>query len=206
MRRGRSTMSFLYRSLLFLAPLTRSVVRCRWRSRSVARPRRPVPTRRNIHAAAATARSTFSTRPRRTSKSGTTSAWRASSARWTSARSSACAGCAKKAAGWAAICCRRPQETAAPIGTGSVYAGHVAHTKERADDGGKDNDDGGARELDPQEGQGSGPVQPVEPISPISPSAPSAPPVPPAPISPIKRTSPTSRGPVDTGRPLDGGQ
>jgi hypothetical protein len=92
-----------------------------------------------------------------------------------------------------------PKKPLRPTEQGMAYAGHVAHTKERADDGGKDNDDGGAGELDPQAEQSSGAVQPVEPISPISPISPSAPTVPLVPISPI------SRGHVDTGRPVDGG-
>src|SRR5580704_10561813 len=71
-----------------------------------------------------------------------------------------------------------PKKPMRPTDQGMGYAGHVAHTKERADDGGgKDNDDAG--EPDPQEGQGAGPVQPVELISPIPPS------VPLVPISPI---------------------
>ena len=88
-----------------------------------------------------------------------------------------------------------PKKPMRPTEEGMVYAGHVAHTKERADDGGKDNDDAGAGELDQPEGQSSGPVQPVQPISPISPTAPSVPLVP---ISPI------SHGRVDAGRPVDG--
>ena len=107
-----------------------------------------------------------------------------------------------------------PKKPLRPTDQGMVYTGHVAHEKERPDDGGKDNDQGdaGAGELDQPEGQGAGPVQPVEPISPISPispsasSAPSASGVPLVPISPIKPTSPTSHRPVDTGRPVDGGQ
>ena len=106
-----------------------------------------------------------------------------------------------------------PKKPLRPTDQGMVYTGHVAHTKERADDAGKENDEGdaGAAELDQTQGQSAGPVQPVEPISPISPtsspapgmtSAPSAPLVP---LSPIKPTSPTSRGHVDARRPVDGG-
>ena len=92
-----------------------------------------------------------------------------------------------------------PKKPMRPTEQGMAYAGHVAHTKERADDGGsKDNDDAGAGELDQPEGQSSGPVQPVEPISPISPSVPTAPGVPLVPISPI------SHGRAAAGRPVDG--
>jgi hypothetical protein len=95
-----------------------------------------------------------------------------------------------------------PKKPMRPTEQGMVYAGHVAHTKERADDGGsKDSDDAGAGEGDQPEGQSSGPVQPVEPIAPISPSTPSAPNAPNVPLVPV---SPLSRGPVDAGRPGDG--
>ncbi len=84
-----------------------------------------------------------------------------------------------------------PKKPQRPTEQGMVYAGHVAHTKERVVDGGRDNDDGGTVEPDQTEGQSSGPVEPVEPISPISPTAP------PVPIA---------RGRADAGHPVDGGQ
>ena len=68
-----------------------------------------------------------------------------------------------------------PKKALRPTDQGMVYTGHVAHTKLRAGDGGKDNDDGGAAEPDqPESSESTGPVQPVEPIVPIAPSAPSA--------------------------------
>jgi len=79
-----------------------------------------------------------------------------------------------------------PKKPLRPTEQGMVYAGHVAHTKERADDGGRGNDDGGTAEPDQTDEQSSGPVEPVEPISPISP------------IAPIARGR-------DAGRPVDGG-
>ena len=85
-----------------------------------------------------------------------------------------------------------PKKPLRPTEQGMVYTGHVAHTKERVEDGGKDNDDAGTSELDQPEGQSSGPLQPVEPISPTTPS------VPLVPISPI------SYGHADAGRPADG--
>jgi hypothetical protein len=93
-----------------------------------------------------------------------------------------------------------PKKPLRPTEQGMVYTGHVAHTKERVEDAGKDNsgkdnEDAGTGELDQQEGQSSGPVQPIEPIA--SPS-PSAAPVPLVPISPL------SHGHVDAGRPIDG--
>ena len=94
-----------------------------------------------------------------------------------------------------------PKKPLRPTEQGMVYTGHVAHTKERADDGGKDNDDGGVSELDQPEGMSAGPVQPVEPISPISPSTPSMPAAPSVPLVPI---SPISHGHADAGRPVDG--
>jgi hypothetical protein len=84
-----------------------------------------------------------------------------------------------------------PKKPQRPTEQGMVYAGHVAHTKERVVDGGRDNDDGGTVEPDQTEGQSSGPVEPVEPISPISPTA--------APV-------PIARGRADAGHPVDGGQ
>ena len=79
-----------------------------------------------------------------------------------------------------------PKKPLRPTDQGMVYTGHVAHTKQPAEDAGKDNDDGSAGELDQPEGQSAGPVQPVEPISPIAPIAPSPRSVPLVPISPIK--------------------
>ncbi len=99
-----------------------------------------------------------------------------------------------------------PKKPLRPTEQGMVYTGHVAHTKERPDDGGKESDDGGAGEFDQPEGMSAGPAQPVEPISPNSPGLPSAPSAPLVPISPIKTTSPTSHRSVDAGRPVDGGQ
>ena len=95
-----------------------------------------------------------------------------------------------------------PKKPLRPSEQGMVYTGHVAHTKERPDDGGKENDDAGAGELDQPEGQSSGPVQPVEPIAPVAPG------VPLVPISPISRAhiSPISRAHVDAGHPVDGGR
>ncbi len=92
-----------------------------------------------------------------------------------------------------------PKKPLRPTDQGMVYAGHVAHSKERPDDAGKDNDqgDGGAGELEQPEGLSGGPVQPVEPIAPSAPLVP---------LSPIKTTSPTSHRPVDGGRPVDEGQ
>jgi hypothetical protein len=91
-----------------------------------------------------------------------------------------------------------PKKPARPTEQGMVYAGHVAHTKERSDDAGKgndkDSDDGGAGEVDQPEGQSAGTVEPVEPISP------SAPTVPLVPFSPI------SHGEVGARHPVDGGQ
>ena len=59
-----------------------------------------------------------------------------------------------------------PKKPLRPTEQGMVYAGHVAHTKERSDDAGKDkdNDDGGVGEVDQPEGMSAGAVQPVEPI------------------------------------------
>ena len=98
-----------------------------------------------------------------------------------------------------------PKKPQRPTEQGMVYAGHVAHTKERSDDAGKDkdNDDGGAGELDQPEGMSAGAVEPVEPISPISPTTPSMPTAPTVPLVPI---SPISHGAVGAPRPVDGGQ
>ena len=94
-----------------------------------------------------------------------------------------------------------PKKPLRPTDQGMVYPGHVAHTKERVEDGGKDNDDAGTSELDQPEGQSSGPVQPVEPVSPIAPTTPSVPTAPNVPLVPI---SPISHGRADAGRPVDG--
>jgi hypothetical protein len=89
-----------------------------------------------------------------------------------------------------------PKKPLRPTEQGMVYAGHVAHTKERSDDAGKDkdSDDGGAGEVDQPEGQSSGPIDPVEPISPNAPAVPLVP------------LSPSSPGDVGARRPVDGGQ
>jgi hypothetical protein len=93
-----------------------------------------------------------------------------------------------------------PKKPLRPTEQGMAYSGHVAHTKERVEDGGgKENDDGGTSELDQPEGQSSGPVEPVEPISPIPASAPGVPTAPNVPLVP------SSRGPVGAGPPVDGG-
>jgi hypothetical protein len=94
-----------------------------------------------------------------------------------------------------------PNKPLRPTEQGMVYTGHVAHTKERPaetgkDDAGKDNDDLGAGDVD-LEGQSAGAVQPVEPIASPPPSGPTVPLVP---------ISPLSRGHVDAGRPVDAGQ
>lgn len=94
-----------------------------------------------------------------------------------------------------------PKKPLRPTEQGMVYTGHVAHTKERVEDGGKDNDDGGTSELDQPEGQSSGAVQPVEPISPIAPTTPSVPTASSVPLVPI---SPISYGHPDAGRPVEG--
>ena len=90
-----------------------------------------------------------------------------------------------------------PKKPLRPTEQGMVYTGHVAHTKERVEDAGKDNDDAGVAEVDHQEEQSSGPVQPVEPIATPSPGRSTVPLVP---ISPI------SHGHLDPGRPDDAGQ
>ena len=93
-----------------------------------------------------------------------------------------------------------PKKPQRPTEQGMVYAGHVAHTKERVDDGGgKENDDGGMGEVEQPEGQSSGPVQPVEPISPIPTSAPGVP------AAPNVSLVPSARGHAGAERPADGG-
>ena len=64
-----------------------------------------------------------------------------------------------------------PKKPLRPTDQGMVYTGHVAHTKLKPQDGGKD-DEGGAAEPDEPEGsESTGPVQPVEPIAPVAPTA-----------------------------------
>ena len=94
-----------------------------------------------------------------------------------------------------------PKKPLRPTEQGMVYTGHVAHTKERPeeagkDNAGKDNDESGAADVE-LEGQSAGPVQPIEPIASPPPSASTVPLVP---------ISPLSHGHVDAGRPIDGGQ
>jgi hypothetical protein len=80
-----------------------------------------------------------------------------------------------------------PKKPLRPTEQGMVYTGHVAHTKERPEDTGKDNDDAGTGELDQQDAPGAGPVQPVEPIASPPPPEPSGSTVPLVPISPLSR-------------------
>jgi hypothetical protein len=95
-----------------------------------------------------------------------------------------------------------PKKPQRPTEQGMVYAGHVAHTKERPDDagkdnGGKDNGDKGTGELEQQEESSSGPIQPVEPIASPAPNGLAIPLVP---------TAPLSKGHVDAGQAVDGGR
>jgi len=90
-----------------------------------------------------------------------------------------------------------PKKPLRPTEQGMVYTGHVAHTKERVEDAGKETDDAGVAEFDQPEGMSAGPVQAVEPIAAPTPSGPTVPLVP---------ISPLSHGHVDAGRPVDGGR
>jgi len=93
-----------------------------------------------------------------------------------------------------------PKKPLRPTEQGMVYTGHVAHTKERPEEAGKDSDDAGTGEVDQQEAAGAGPVEPVEPIASPPPNAPSGSPVPLVPISPLSRRHGDAGPPGEDGK------
>ena len=64
-----------------------------------------------------------------------------------------------------------PKKPLRPTDQGMVYTGHVAHTKLKPQDGGKDDEGGAAEPDEPAGSESTGPVQPVEPIAPVAPTA-----------------------------------
>jgi hypothetical protein len=68
-----------------------------------------------------------------------------------------------------------PKKPLRPTDQGMVYTGHVAHTKEKPNDGGKDEEaDGGAGAADDEPTfEKNGPVEPIAPVAP-QPSQPPA--------------------------------
>ena len=77
-----------------------------------------------------------------------------------------------------------PKKPLRPTDQGMVYTGHVAHTRERPEDAGKDgsesDDGGGAGNPDQLTFGGTGPVEPIAPV--------------------------VAGTPADAGRPADGGR
>jgi hypothetical protein len=60
-----------------------------------------------------------------------------------------------------------PKKPLRPTDQGMVYTGHAAHTREKSEDAGKENDDdGGAADPDQPTFEGTGPVEPIKPIAP----------------------------------------